>query len=407
MIIATKLNKIIKAFMILVILFLSCMIDITPVSAVSIYVNTTNDEEINDTTCSLREAIEAARLHDDYYGCSHGETAWITLPAGIYTVDTGTLPSIDTAITVHGAGSLSTVIQASDCNPIEDSCSTTDRLFYVHNTGALTLEDLTIRNSYLDNMDGGAIYNYQGTLNIYNSVLTANRSTGGGAIYNEGTLYITESTFSSNMVGTNQDGGAIYNYNISQSAFIEKSTFSNNSAHYGGAIWNVGSGGVLEIENCTFSNNTAVGFGGGLVNNATAVLTNNTFSGNSAPIGAGVFVGVNKDLSLVNTIIANSLVGSDCANSGTISTNLNNLIEDGSCDATYSGDPSLSYLGNYGGSTQTHALNMDSTAIDTGSSESCPDTDQRGVERPQLSGCDIGAYEREPTTPTFLPLIMK
>jgi CSLREA domain-containing protein len=400
------INKIFRVLIILLLLSLYFGIDVKRVSAISIIVNTTNDEEIDDSTCSLREAVQAALNHADYYGCTGGASAWVKLPSGRYTVDLGTLPPINTAITINGAGSSKTVIQPSSCNPVEDDCPTNHRLFYIASTGDLTLENLTIRNGYVEETYGGAIWNNQGTLNIHNSVFSANRSQRGGAIENTGALYITESTFSSNMVGIDQVGGAIYNYNLTQSALIEKSTFSNNSANYGGAIWNVGAGGVLEIINCTFSGNTAGNYGGAMVNNGPAILTNNTFSENSALSGAGIYISAGKDLSLKNTIIANS-TGDDCTNFGTISTNLNNLIETGNCSPAYTGDPSLGPLANNGGPTQTHALQSSSIAIDNGNLAACPGTDQRGIARPQGGGCDIGAYEREPFTYVYLPLIMK
>ena len=400
------INKIFRVLIILLLLSVCWGIDVERVSAVSIIVNTINDEEIDDSTCSLREAVQAALNHADYYGCTGGASAWIKLSSEIYTVDLGTLPPINTAITIHGAGSSKTVIQPSSCNPIEDDCSTNHRLFYIASTGDLTLENLTIRNGYVEEKYGGAIWNNGGTLNIYNSVFSANRSRRGGAIENTGTLYITESTFISNMVGTDQVGGAIYNYNLTQSALIEKSTFSNNSANYGGAIWNVGTGGDLTITNCTFSGNTAGNYGGALVNNGTAILTNNTFSENSALSGAGIYIAAGKDLSLKNTIIANS-TGDDCTNFGTISPNLSNLIETGDCSPDYTGDPSLGPLANNGGPTQTHALQSSSNAIDNGLTLRYPTTDQRGVSRPQGAGYDIGAYEREPFSYIYLPLIMK
>ena len=45
------------------------------------------------------------------------------------------------------------------------------------------------------------------------------------------------------------------------------------------------------------------------------------------------------------------------------------------------------------GGERTMAIPADSSAVDTGSAETCPDTDQRGIPRPQLEGCDIGAVE--------------
>lgn len=82
-----------------------------------------------------------------------------------------------------------------------------------------------------------------------------------------------------------------------------------------------------------------------------------------------------------------------------IDVNLNNLIEDGSCasgtvfQGFLSGDPRLGPLADNGGDTQTHALLLDSPAIDSGDDTTCLPADQRGVMRPQGAHCDRGAYE--------------
>jgi hypothetical protein len=60
-----------------------------------------------------------------------------------------------------------------------------------------------------------------------------------------------------------------------------------------------------------------------------------------------------------------------------------------------------------GGPTMTIALLAGSPAIDAISVEDCVvDTDQRGLERPQGAGCDIGAFEVEqsPEQPTISDL---
>ena len=58
-------------------------------------------------------------------------------------------------------------------------------------------------------------------------------------------------------------------------------------------------------------------------------------------------------------------------------------------------DPLLGPLADNGGPTLTHALLTGSPAIDTADTSDFPDTDQRGVERPQGARPDIGAFEFE------------
>ena len=58
-------------------------------------------------------------------------------------------------------------------------------------------------------------------------------------------------------------------------------------------------------------------------------------------------------------------------------------------------DPLLQALANNGGFTQTMAPLVASPAINTGDDTNCPETDQRGVARPQAGHCDIGAYEAQ------------
>jgi hypothetical protein len=84
-------------------------------------------------------------------------------------------------------------------------------------------------------------------------------------------------------------------------------------------------------------------------------------------------------------------------------TSLGYNLEDGtSCGLTATGDlvvadAMLGPLQDNGGPTETHDLLPGSPAIDAGSMD-CPppDTDQRGVARPQGAGCDIGAVEYVP-----------
>jgi hypothetical protein len=124
------------------------------------------------------------------------------------------------------------------------------------------------------------------------------------------------------------------------------------------------------------------------------VLTNNP----SVSLGGGIFT-TNGSSTLQNTIVANSLSGSNSI--GVLIDDGNNLSSDSSCQFTVPGslnntDPLLSPLDDFGGPTPTMALLAGSPAIDHGFSIYCPARDQRGITRPFGGNCDIGAFESAP-----------
>ena len=199
----------------------------------------------------------------------------------------------------------------------------------------------------------------------------------GGGIQNNGaTLTVVQSTINGNTAGT--------------------------SAPAGGGIFN-NPGSTLTVINSTISGNQATGGdGGGILNQGTATFVNATINGNSANTasGGGIANTVTATLNFTNTIVAGSPSGGDCVNSGTIGTNDKNLVQDGSCSPTVSGNPKLGPLQNNGGPTFTHALLTGSPAIDAGDDAVLGNpfdlvTDQRGEGFPRKSCAhvDIGAYE--------------
>jgi predicted outer membrane repeat protein len=315
------------------------------------------------------------------------------------------LPAITSEITLIGQGhSL--------------SGNTEHRVLTVSDAGHLVLNQITIRDGHAEfgggirneglvwinqsgitgnsaTGDGGAIYNVGGaSLTLNNATLSDNSTTGnGGGVYNAGTLTVTNSTFSGN-TAPEGDGGAIYSAQYSTLS-VQGSTFSRNSGLQGGAISNR-SEDTMSVVNSTFYSNSAVSFGGGITNNGALAVTNSTFSRNSADNnGGGIFNADIGTLDLINTILAGSTAGGDCSNAGTIDKDVNNLIVGNSgCGEPISiVDPGLGDLKANGGPTKTMSISINSPAFNSGDSGSCPDHDQRGVERSLWGPCDIGAYE--------------
>ena len=269
----------------------------------------------------------------------------------------------------------------------------------IFNTGNVTMTNCVVSHNFMD-MGGAAGILNRGTMTITNSIISGNHagifsfSGGCAALCNSGSVTVTNSIFNGNSVMGS--AGAISN---SGTMTVTNSTFSGNLAvaGRGGAIYNSGD---LTVGNSTFYNNRVDpddmgdAHGGGIYNSksGTLLVRSSTFSGNRADDGGG---GIDNagTMRLSNTILANSVWGGDCSNSGTILTNIRNLVEDGTCAPSLTGDPKLGALADNGGPTQTLAVLAGSPAIDAGSDAICPDTDQRGMPRPQGIRCDIGAYE--------------
>jgi len=336
-----------------------------------------------------------------------GDPLMSSYAGGIYNI--GTLTISDSTFSNNSAeASGGGIFHASGTLTITNSIFSDNTASGYHSAGGGIINDdtLIIANSIFSGNSadsGGAIYNNGtlGMLTVTDSTFSGNSALDGGGIFNYDTLTVTNSAFLGNGIGSyGSVGGGISNY---ASATVTNSTFFENFAYNGGGISNFD---TLTATNSTFSGNEA-GWGGGIVNsgiNAGATLTvrNSTFSDNGALHGGGIanlFISYqnNSKLNYVNTIIARSTSGGDCYSVGDLGTNINNLVQDGSCSASMSGDPNLAPLADNGGPTPTIALLSDSPAIDAGQDTSCPATDQRGMTRPQGGHCDIGAFEAEYT----------
>jgi predicted outer membrane repeat protein len=169
---------------------------------------------------------------------------------------------------------------------------------------------------------GGGVFN-EGTLTITNTTFTGNSAPYGGAVYTralvghplDGLLTLTGDTFSGN--SATAESGAIDNW-AGGSVTVTDDTFTGNSAPNGGAIGN--EWGSVDVTNSTFSNNTAsasTGAGGAIINyNPNDAFSNSlsvvgsTISRNAAVNGGGIANGGPDTLSLTNdTITGNSVTG--------------------------------------------------------------------------------------------------
>ena len=185
--------------------------------------------------------------------------------------------------------------------------------------GTLTLSNSTFTNNQSAE-DGGAVFNYAGTADISGSTFNKNSATGrGGGVENtgrsifgpapQGVMTVESSTFTNNSAA---DGGGVDNKRDSQLT-ITGSTISKNSAtDSGGGLGDSetdGFGpGLLTIVDTTVSHNTAVNHGGGIDVEGTELnVIASTISGNQAATGAGIANGNGAFALLENVTIAGNV----------------------------------------------------------------------------------------------------
>lgn len=371
--------------------------------AATFTVNTPADTSVpggctTDPNCSLRDAITAASNSGDPEDV-------VAVPAGNYPVTEGELaPSGSGSLAIVGAGARTTVI-ASDGG---------SRVFNVQGD-QVKIEGVTITGGFAGEMapeelagDGGGILAYEVDdllLNAVNVVGNTAHKNGGGISappegVNAASVTVTNSTVANNKVtgGLIEGlGGGIY---VLGDLALTNTTVAGNSAE--STVGMVQGGGILAALDPTATEPSKVN------------ILNSTIAGNSVGatgVGGGLSIynptpGVVTELTVRNTIVAGNTgpTGSSDCGSVTVVTSTNNLSSDASCLFLDPGSKQdtpaqLGPLADNGGQTDTMALLEGSPAIDAGTNEGCPPTDQRGVARPQGPACDIGAYERTLTPP--------
>lgn len=157
---------------------------------------------------------------------------------------------------------------------------------------------------------GGGIFS-QGTLTLTQVTLARNVAlrSGGGVFIAQGDLLLTQSTLTGN--SATDDGGGIYN--LSGVITVTGTTLTQNSADgEGGGLQN-SSQGTARLSDVTFTGNTAGYYGGAVANRRALTLNNAVLSGNSAgEVGGGVYI-ESSDATVFNYVVLN---GNSAAISG-------------------------------------------------------------------------------------------
>lgn len=236
----------------------------------------------------------------------------------------------------------------------------------IANEGSVELSDCMLANNVATEWGGGALFNDNGDMRLNRCSLLGNSASGGGAILNSKAELTLENC----------------------------SLMGNSGESEGGAIRS--GGGYLALSNCTIARNRAEKGSGLFAYGGDVRLTHVTIVNNSAEIGGGVFLvdkGHSAGTGLRNSILAGNRGGDYI---GCFDYSVGNLIGDGSCDRSLSGDPMLGQLVEPDdGSPAYFPLLPKSPAINAAHRHFCTETDQIGTRRPYKSYAgDIGAIER-------------
>ena len=285
-----------------------------------------------------------------------------------------------------------------------------------------TLRNLLIQGNISN--EGGGLYAEDTTLQISNVTFRYNSaSQEGGGSHTQGykDLQFENVTYESNTAGTRGGGAFVYGRDVQ----IKGVTFIDNTAgHSGGGLHidvhgetrlegglflrnQAATGGglsldhaeeSLQVQNMTFTENSASTYGGAMVleryqNYYGCAIRHLTMVGNESPSGGAIYL-ASGNYRMCGSILWNNTPDQIFRYSGSLSV-YDSIVQDGYPGGAniLTADPLLAPLGDYGGGTQTFALLPGSPAIDAGQENYCPETDQRGVTRPQGAGCDMGAFE--------------
>ncbi|BBD65798.1 hypothetical protein NIES4072_05230 [Nostoc commune NIES-4072] len=221
-------------------------------------------------------------------------------------------------------------IQGTNPGILTISDNSADRVFDIGNGVTVAINGLTITNSYKNAGGGGAISN-QGTLSVSNTTITGNTAEYGGAIFNQGTLSVSNSTITGNSATNN--GGGIFSSGILS---VDKSTISDNTAYReGGGIYNYvfkengnRNIGIVTVSNSTIRANTAEYGGGGIFGYefGTITVSKSLISDNSVSFRSNYYGGGGIFSSGILSVDRSSIIGNTAEYGGGIYGNYEGAI---------------------------------------------------------------------------------
>ncbi len=347
-----------------------------PAGASAATFNVTTDTDSSGGTClpascTLRQAVAAAN--------SGGGGDTIDVPAGLYTLAFGEL-HLEKSVGIAGAGSDATAIDGNDVSrvfkvdgggvvvsltglAVENGRVAGTSASQAHgggilNAGTLSLRNVLVRGNTVVPADntgtipaGGGIFN-SGTLNVFDSTIASNRAStlpqvggipGGAGLANEdGNVNLTDSVLSRNVSSGNSgipEAGGLYS--LAASAHGASATLTRVLVEDNRAI-NIGSGGIPEA-------------GGIYAFRTDLTVVDSTVRGNKAVGGAiadagGIYVLREGDLTLERSLVANNVAESGTfADGGGLyvhgeTTELERIV-----NSTITGNRATSPTGNNGG----------------------------------------------------------
>ncbi|MCK5863050.1 MAG: right-handed parallel beta-helix repeat-containing protein, partial [Candidatus Hydrogenedentes bacterium] len=241
------------------------------------------------------------------------------------------------------------------------------------------------------NVEGGAgIYNEYGAPVINNCTFSENYVSGsvlsgfhGAGVYSNGTLLVSNCSFSNNLTAKYGFGGGICTQGTAQ---INNCIFESNRSDAGGGIYTSGSS---EIINCIFSGNIVEKRGGGIYSDGISTqIVNCTLINNQAEDGGGLYNSSDSIGVVTNCIFWENSASQFLAISGdptvTYSCVQNGFDGEGNIDT----NPSFVY-----GNSIIPKLLENSPCVDTGTSVGAPAADIQGNLRPVGDGVDMGVFE--------------